>query len=245
MRGSWPPPVRGSSVGERYIDDLSGLPADELVEYLTARSGLPGPRANLELSDAFATYADRATILRLVALQDEYLRFCGTQAIGRLLVEEPTNASLLELLRQRASEDRWRVREGVARALQILGDADRARLLRVVAAWGDDPDALVRRAAVAAICEPRLLTDPATRKAALLSCQTATESIVALSAPARKSPGARSLRKALGYCWSVAVAADPGEGLPLFERLRAVDDSDVRWIVASNLTKSRLRRYVQ
>ncbi|HZL06862.1 MAG TPA: hypothetical protein VFE45_15835, partial [Coriobacteriia bacterium] len=48
--------------------------------------------------------------------------------------------------------------------------------------------------------------------------------------------------QALGYCWSVAVVADPDEGMPAFERLRAVDDPDIRWIVASNLKKSRLRR---
>ena len=71
----------------RYIDELRGLPADELAPYLTARSGLPGPRANLALADAFAAIADRTTILLFAAVDDEYLRFCGTEAIGRLIVE--------------------------------------------------------------------------------------------------------------------------------------------------------------
>ena len=229
----------------RYIDELRGLPADELAPYLTARSGLPGPRGNLELADAFASIADRATILRFVALDDEYLRFCGTEAIGRLIVEAPDDASFSELIRQRAGDALWRVREGAARALQIVGDVDLSRLRTIVAEWVGDPNPYVCRAAVAAICEPRLLTDPATRTAALQACRRASESITRLPATERRTPGVRNLRQALGYCWSVAVAADPDAAMPAFERLQTVDDPDMRWIVASNLKKSRLRRHLE
>ena len=229
----------------RYIVELRGLPAEQLAPYLTARSGLPGPRGNLELADAFASNADRATILRFVELDDEYLRFCGTEAIGRLIVEEPDDVSLSELIRRRAADDLWRVREGAARALQIVGDVDSASLRTIVATWVGDPNPYVRRAAVAAICEPRLLTDPATRTAALQACRRASDSITRLPATERKTPGVRNLRQALGYCWSVAVAANPDEGMPAFERLRTVDDPDIRWIVASNLKKSRLRRHIE
>jgi hypothetical protein len=232
-------------VDGRYIVELRGLPADQLASYLTVRSGLPGPRGNLELADAFASIADRATILRFVELNDEYLRFCGTEAIGRLIVEEPDDVSLSELIRRRAADDLWRVREGAARALQIVGDVDRALLRTIVATWVGDANPYVRRAAVAAICEPRLLTDLATRTAAFQACCRASESITGLPATERKTPGVRNLRQALGYCWSVAVAADPDEGMPVFERLRTVDDPDIRWIVASNLKKSRLRRHIE
>ncbi|MHB1613144.1 MAG: HEAT repeat domain-containing protein [Actinomycetes bacterium] len=232
-------------MGERYIDELRGLPADELAPYLTARSGLPGPRGNLALADAFAAIADRATILLFVALDDEYLRFCGTEAIGRLIAEDLDDASLTELLRQRAGDDLWRVREGASRALQILGDVDHSRLRTIVAEWAADSNPYVRRAAVAAICEPRLLTDPPTRMAALQACHRTSESITKLPATERKTPGVRNLRQALGYCWSVAVAADLSAGMSDFERLRTVDDPDIKWIVASNLKKSRLRRHLE
>jgi hypothetical protein len=227
-----------------YIDELRGLPADELAPYLTERSGLPGPRANLKLADAFAAIANRATILLFAEADDEYLRFCGTEAIGRLVVEEPDCASFSDLIRQRAGDDLWRVREGAARALQIVGDLDRSGLRTIVAEWVGDPNPYVRRAAVAAICEPRLLTDPSTRRAAIQACGRASESITMLPANERKAPGVRNLRQALGYCWSVAVAADPNEGMPAFERLQVVDDPDIRWIVSSNFKKSRLRRYL-
>ncbi|MCI4659519.1 hypothetical protein [Cryobacterium zhongshanensis] len=37
-------------------------------------------------------------------------------------------------------------------------------------------------------------------------------------------------------------AAGSGPGLAAFERMRAVADPDIRWIVRRNLTKARLRR---
>jgi len=55
----------------------------------------------------------------------------------------------------------------------------------------------------------------------------------------------RTLRQDLGCCWIVAIAADPGVGLPAFERMRAVDDPDIRWIVRTNLTKRRLSRLLE
>jgi hypothetical protein len=50
------------------------------------------------------------------------------------------------------------------------------------------------------------------------------------------------LRQALGYCWSVAIAARPDAGWPMLERWAQDDDPDVRWIVRENLGKKRLSR---
>lgn len=229
----------------RREDELRTVPVAELAGYLTERSGLPGPRGNLELADGFAAVADRETILRFAHLDDEYLRFCGTEAVGRLVVAEPGNASLGSLLRERASDPLWRVREAAARALQLIGDAQPDRLREIVADWLTDADGYVRRAAVAGICEPRLLADTATATVALDACSSATDWIGSLPADRRTDPAVRNLRQALGYCWSVAVAAAPAAGLAAFDGLRAVDDPDIRWIVASNLTKARLRRVLE
>jgi hypothetical protein len=70
----------------------------------------------------------------------------------------------------------------------------------------------------------------------------ATASIEALPAAARRDPDVRTLRQALGYCWSVAVAGAPDEGLPLFLALGPSADPDVAWIDRSNRGKARLRR---
>ena len=128
----------------------------------------------------------------------------------------------------------------VAMAMQRLGDADLPRLLGLVRDWADDPDPLVQRAAAAAICEPRLLTTPDAAAAAVEVCRRATESLVRRPADQRRDAAVRTLRKGLGYCWSVAVAADPAPGLAAFAELAATDDPDVAWIVRENRSKKRL-----
>jgi hypothetical protein len=225
--------------------DLAAMTVEELAAHLTAHSNLPGPRGNLELADAFSATASREAILEFAEVEDEYLRFCGTQGLGRLLAEVPGDAPLLAMLLERAADPLWRVREAVARALQILGRSEPAAMHGVVAAWVEHPDAYVRRAAVAAICEPALLRDGAGFRAGLGTCEAATASLVALSPADRKSPGPRNLRQGLGYGWSVVVAANPGEGMPAFDRLRESADPDVAWIVKSNLSKNRLKRLVE
>jgi hypothetical protein len=66
-----------------------------------------------------------------------------------------------------------------------------------------------------------------------------------LPAGERRRDDVRTLRQALGYCWSVAVAADPEAGLPAFARLEEDDDPDARWIVRSNRAKARLARLLR
>jgi hypothetical protein len=73
----------------------------------------------------------------------------------------------------------------------------------------------------------------------LEACARATGFLAALPVERRRLPDARTLRQALGYCWSVAIAADPVAGLPEF---RALDthDPDVAWIVRENSRKKRI-----
>lgn len=225
---------------EEHRAALLTLSPDAVPGYLTAHSGLPGPRGNLELLDAFGDVGDPGLVRRLATDPDEYLRCCGIVGLGRLLTEGA--AELAAELREHACDPSWRAREAVAIALQRLGDADPARLRAIVADWAEDERPLVRRAAIAAICEPRLLTDPATAAAALDACATATAGLLAVPADERRHADVRTLRQALGYCWSVAVAAEPVAGLRAFGTLRAQTDPDVAWIVRENLRKARLRR---
>ena len=76
---------------------------------------------------------------------------------------------------------------------------------------------------------------------ALEACSTVTGSFVARPLSQRRNEAVRVLRQALGYCWSVAVAADPTTGVPRFETLIAVPDPDVAWIVRQNAEKARLK----
>jgi HEAT repeat protein len=226
---------------EDYRVDLSALPPPDWAAFLTEHSGLPGPRGNIELAQAVADEGDLGYFDELIASGDEYLTVCGVVGLGRLLGERP-DRNLVARLHQHATDGRWRVREAVAMALQRLGDADLARLLGLVSDWTDDPDPLVRRAAVAGICEPRLLRTPAAQTGALTTCMRMTESLLPLSDVERRRAEVRVLRQALGYCWSVAIAADPAAGLPLFTALTHSDNPDVRWIVRENTKKARLAR---
>lgn len=239
-------PGMGRGVRERHREDLRGLLGDPAAvrAHLAAGSGLPGPRANLELLGAFADVAPADLVLALAEDPDDYLRCCGTDGVGRLVLEAAADdrAPLTALLRARAADGSWRVREAAAMALQRVGDAEPPTLRALVAAWACDPDPLVRRAAVAGVCEPRLLRDPATAAAALDACAAATDSLAALPPAERRDPGVRTLRQALGYAWSVAVAGDPAAGVPRFAALRASDDADVAWVVRENEKKTRLRR---
>ena len=214
--------------------ELRRLPPELWPGFLSERSGLPGPRGNIELGLAAGEEATSETIDALLATGDEYLTFCGVIGLGRL--------AAVERLHAHASDDRWRVREGVAMALQRLGDEDLDRMITVVREWASDPDPLVQRAAAAGICEPRLLRTPAAAAAAVDVCDRATRLLAARPDSTRRDPNVRALRKGLGYCWSVAVAADPGAGLPRFGALADVDDPDVAWIVRENRKKARLAK---
>lgn len=231
----------------RRDDERAGLLAAGAPEaYLLAGSKLPGPRANLELLDAAGDVLGRDVALRLAALGPgeapagtarEFLPCCGTVAIGRLVAGGETE--LTSRLREAAGDPRWRVRESVAIALQRWGDADANAMMATVAPWAEGSP-FEARAAVAAVCEPRLLRGIDAVRAATAILDRATATLVGIPRP-RGEPG-RVLGAALGYGWSVAIAANPRAVVPAFERWAASDDPDVRRLVRENLSKARLER---
>jgi hypothetical protein len=99
---------------------------------------------------------------------------------------------------------------------------------------------LERRAVVAGLCEPTLLTDPARVERVLDLLDRITQSL--LTVADRRQGDFRTLRQALGYCWSVAAAASPEAGELRMERWFQAEDRDIRWVMRENLKKARLRR---
>jgi hypothetical protein len=227
---------------DSYRSTLRSLPDWE--PYLRAESGLPGPRGNLELAQAAADEASPDQIEHLLAYTPEiapentpgvFLAVCGTVALGRLVVEG--HVDNLTRLRRLSNDPRWRVREAVAMALQRVGDAGMGQLLSFVEPWAQGT-LLEQRALAAAICEPRLLRVPEHALAVLDLLDQVTRGLPA--AGDRKSPEFQALRKGLAYCWSVAVAALPGEGKLRFAAWMDHPDPDIRWILRENLKKNRL-----
>jgi hypothetical protein len=222
------------------------LETPDREDYLRAHSGLPGPRANLELLDIASELSEPAQLERWAGLDPVaapentpavFLVAVGMAGLGRLVGRG--DRSRLPTLRQAASDPRWRVREAVAIGLQYWGDLDPDSMVDEMARWTDGSP-LVGRAAVAAVCEPRLLRSPEmiTRTLAILDRLTQT----VRDAPKPIAADVRVLRQTLGYAWSVAIAADPSQGILAFERWRAEPDPDVQWIVTNNLGKARLAR---
>jgi hypothetical protein len=215
-------------------------------EFLLTESGLPGPRANLELVQAVADEGDVRLFTRYAAItpdeastnsRDVFLAVCGVVGLGRLLAEGDANQ--LSTLRRLASDPRWRVREGVAMALQRWGDADVGAMLKAMADWRTG-NWLEQRAVVAAICEPRLLREAKHAQRVLKLLDQITVSLS--RATDRKSDDFRVLRQALAYGWSVAVVALPIEGKRALEKWFAHQDPDVRWTMRENLKKNRLMK---
>jgi hypothetical protein len=203
--------------------------------FLKKHSGLPGPRANLELVAAVGEEADADRLWRMSASEDEFLALCGTAGLGRIAPLEPD--TVIKWLHDLASDPRWRVREGVAIALQRIGREDMPWLLATMEGWaGDEP--FVQRAVVAGLCEPAILKRNEDVVAVLAILDGITRS--AAAAKDRRDEGFQALRKALGYGWSVAAAAAPRNAKPYLEKWLRSTDKDVAWIMKSNLGKARM-----
>jgi hypothetical protein len=225
-------------MGERvevYRAELRGLMDWE--PYLKKHSGLPGPRANLELVAAVVEEGDADRLWRLSASRDEFLALCGTAGLGRIALLEPE--TVMTWLRELASDPRWRVREGVAIALQRLGRESMPKLLAQMKVWSRG-DPFVQRAVVAGLCEPALLKSNQDAVEALAILDQITRSLALLPAGDRRSEGFRVLRQALGYGWSVAAAAAPKNAKPYLEKWIRAQDKDVAWVMKTNLSKSRM-----
>lgn len=218
----------------------------EWDSFLLGESGLPGPRGNLELAQVVADEGSPRLFRRYLSYGAdkaptnspyEFLAFCGVVGLGRLLAEG--DSEVLPTLRHFAADPRWRLREAVAMALQRLGDVDMGRLLAEMRDWAEGTP-FEQRAAAAAVCEPRLLREARHARAVLRLIDRITISVE--RADDRRSEALLALRKGMGYCWSVAVAALPVEGKRLMEKWLIRTDQDVRWIMKENLKKNRLAR---
>jgi hypothetical protein len=227
---------------DSYIETLKTL--TEWTPYLLKESGLPGPRGNLELAHAVAQVGNQQQFETFLDIPfdhaptndpHEFVVFCGVLGLGKLAAEG--DHLQIARLRTYASDPRWRIREAVATAMQLVGDRDMPLLLSEMAVWAEG-NWLEKRAAAAALAEPRLLKNADSARAALKIIDSITSSM-AISID-RANEDFKTLRKAMGYCWSVVVAALPDEGKPLMEKWLPSEDKDIRWMMRENLKKNRL-----
>jgi len=214
--------------------------SDDWIPFLRKNSGLPGPRGNLELAHAVAGAGNEKQFRQFLSFRAEentpevFLVFCGVMGLGKLAASEP---KLFDQLREYASDQRWRIREAVATGLQLVGDQNMDLLIKEMQKWSQG-NWYEKRAAAAALAEPRLLKQPEYAQKALQVLDEITKSMRSISET--KDEGFKVLRQAMGYCWSVAVTALPEAGKPMMDQWLDSEDKDIRWIMKENLKKNRL-----
>ena len=221
-----------------YRQTLKDL--DDWIPFLRKNSGLPGPRGNLELAYTVAKEGNKKQFDELLCFHAEentpevFLVFCGVVGLGKLAANDPT---LFDQLREYASDPRWRIREAVATGLQLVGDKDMDLLLKEMRTWSHG-NWYEKRAAAAALAEPRLLKQPKHAQEVLQVLDEITTSMERADEP--KDETFRVLRQAMGYCWSVAVAALPELGKMRMEKWVDHQDQNIHWVMKENLKKNRL-----
>lgn len=232
---------------QAYIAKLKSI--ENRKAYLMLESGLPGPRGNIELARAVAEVGNEEEFLHLLSFtpekapvntQQEFLAFCGTLGLGKLI--EEGKKEYLKKLRSLASDPRWRIREAVAMALQIYGESDMEELIKQMEEWAEGNN-YEKRAAAAALCEPKLLKQKEHVTKVLQILNNITDSIEKIKD--RKNEGFIALKKGMAYCWSVAIVGYPDEGKKIIEKWTSSTDKDINWIIKENLKKERLKRMDQ
>ncbi len=229
-----------------------------VVEYLTAKSNLPGPRANLELLGAFGEavsqhcrakaspcwelamkLAERSRVEAGGIEEAEFLVMCGVVGLASIGAALPQYFSrALTQMKEYSHSYGWRTRESVAMGIQRLIKSDPAETLRGLKSWVEDDDWLAMRAVAAGVAEPALVKDHVVAEGALDLHKKILSRLA--SAEERKGENLRVLRQALGYSLSVVAKELPKEGFGYLRELAEGNDPDLRWIVKENLKKDRL-----
>lgn len=232
------------SKSAQYLDELKILKGG-LEDYLKKNSGLPGPRANLELlitavenlpAEKFAPFWKYTADNAPVNSPEEYLYMFAVVSTGAHITTN--DKAGWAKLRAAASDVRWRTREAVAMAAMYTGLKDFDFLLREMQTWAKG-NLYERRAAAASLCEPKLLDN---EEKAVSVLNMLNEITVGLPDFNKDEEGFEALVKGLSFCWSVAICGAPKEGKRFFEGLFEHDNKFIKKIVNENLNKNRLRK---
>lgn len=220
--------------------------ASDKIQHLLKNSGLPGPRGNLELLYSFSKEASEDDVRECLSFctdsltnsPEEFVVMCGIT--GYCLLKSNNLKKTLEFIRPYASHSSWRVREAVAIGIQEIAGGRTGEIIRGLEEWARGND-YEKRAVAAALCEPRLLKRKGDVAEILAILERITLELEKKAGP-KLTDSQNTLRKTLGYAWSVAVAANPDEGKVFFGRIAGRDNKHTRWIIRENLKKKRLSK---
>jgi hypothetical protein len=213
------------------------------IKYLIENSRLPGPRPNLELLYEFITNASQYEIEKCLLVDykkadspEEFVLMCGVAAgiynSAKLYNEVRFN------FRSFANHESWRIREGICigfqKSKELLTGSQMVKELEVMKMGTP----LEIRTYIATLSEPCLLLGYINSNELLEDLYQIT--MTYFNHNLKISDDLKVLKKALGYCWSVALCGRLSD-LTLFEKLlEHVECKHIKWIVQENLKKKRL-----
>ncbi|NWJ45915.1 MAG: hypothetical protein HXX08_08555 [Chloroflexi bacterium] len=253
-----------NSLAELLQEALISGNASELESYLKERSNLPGPRMNLPLVYDFAELVKtlvtlpESPVAQLELLLEGWssitveanapetiLPSAAVASYGQMAAVLPDcwQEKVARLYKAALSES-WRVREMVAQALQAMLEKDWERTVLTLGEWLKGGELLALRAVVAAVAEPRLLKEYEHTYEALQLQREVVRLFIQVTPAQRKHPTYKTLRQALGYSISVAIASLPDDGLHYFSELEKSGNPDIQWIVRENKKKARLYKLI-
>jgi hypothetical protein len=215
----------------------------QTIDNLLKNSRLPGPRGNLELLFSFSKTATEDEVNECLSYcvpdvrnsPEEFVAMCGI--VGYCVLHKNSIGTTLAFVRKYASQCSWRVREAVAIGIQQIAERNMNEIIDTLKNWTGGND-LEKRAVVAALCEPKLLKEKGivVELFGILDKLTMEFDRIA----GKLSDNQDTLRKTLGYGWSVAIVSLPDKGKTAFEKIAKHDNKHIKWIVKENLKKNRL-----
>jgi hypothetical protein len=162
-------------------------------------------------------------------------------ALGACYVHCSSDKQLqvLSLLKKRASDPRWRVREAVAMAFQHILEAHFETAQLIFSEWLPRATQLEMRAVLAALAHPAVLTD----EKRVTFCMQVTETALAALPDRVRGEDVRVLVQALSYVISVFCASSPRIGFNYMRKWAETGRPLVSRILLKNLGKARLKQY--
>lgn len=252
--------LRSAELSSALARAIAGS-TSELYKKLELQSGLPGPRMNDVLANAFAheCHALGPKVDELVyamaslppdeargASGKEFLSVCGVLAIGARAASAKQPASrdrALELLEDKAEDPRFRVRDAVPLALASLGSVMKLELAERVSGW---MDRYFQAAAVLrALAVPSWLETFATGAHAPVIELLHAAFVLAHEAPrsAFRYPGHKALVEALGQ---VPKAVARRFGASMYDQYKVwagyVKIPELRDAILANLDDTQMKK---
>lgn len=213
---------------------------DRLEKFIIQNSNLPGPRGNLELAFAFSeVYMDLEILMDWIKITEDqadvnnpksFLAFCSVVCLGKNYTIRK-DQKIIDLLKNSASDNRWRMREAVAFGFQIIGVNNFDDLRKIFTEWIKNSNNLEKRAILVSLAHPPFLSEERAR-----FCFKITD--IVLKEMDRENDF-KVLRKGLEFTISVFAAADPETGFSFIEKWKGTDKV-IDKIMKVNLKKNRL-----